>query len=68
MINVNSIHLEELAGILPTYVNQWVAISDASRIIAHGATYEEALAQVSDPESVVMLKVPPVDASLAPTA
>ena len=68
MINIKAFNLELLADTLPKYVNEWVAVSGTNEIVAHGATYETTIAQVSRPDEVMFLKVPPVDASLAPTA
>ena len=62
-----NIDLEKLAEELRLYAEQWVAISRENRIVAHGRTYGETLQRVRDPDGVVMVKVPPVDASLATT-
>jgi hypothetical protein len=64
---IQNIRLEGLAAELQRYAEQWVAISMESRIVAHGPTYGQTISQVRDPSKVVLLKVPPIDASLAPT-
>ncbi len=64
-IDPNKIDLSILADELGRYENQWVAVSEDSRIVASGPTYGEAVARVENKDAVVLLKVPPFDASLA---
>jgi hypothetical protein len=68
MKNVEDIDLEKVADEISQYAEQWVAISTENRIVAHGRTYREAIEKVRNPSEVVLLKVPPLDASLAPGA
>jgi len=49
------------------YEDEWVAISAENRIVAHGKTYADTIAQVENPEEVAMFRVPPLDATLAPS-
>ena len=68
MIDPNKIDLSQLAEELGRYENQWVAISEESRIVASGPSYEDTVRQVSQKDSVILLKVPPLSYSLAPSA
>jgi sirohydrochlorin ferrochelatase len=68
MINISKIDISKLASELRRLENQWVAISEDNRIVAKGSTYREAVERVSDPDKVVLLKVPSVKYSLAPAA
>lgn len=68
MIDTNKIDLSQLAEELSHYENQWVAISEESRIVASGPSYEDAIRKVSQKDAVVLLKVPPLGYSLAPSA
>jgi hypothetical protein len=67
MIDSNKIDLGSLADELVRYENQWVALSEDSQIVASGPTYSETVNRVERKDSVVLLKVPPLDASLAPS-
>ena len=66
MINTNNIQLGKLGKEMGKYENQWVAVTASSRIVAHGKSYGDAMKKVANPDEVVLLKVPPQDASLAP--
>jgi len=66
MIDINKVNLEKLAPELCTLQDKWVAISNENRIVASGYTYGEAMNQVKRPDDVILLKVPPVEYSLAP--
>lgn len=62
---VAHIDLGKLANDVSRYENQWIAVSAENNIVASGATYAEALARARGTD-VVLFKVPPLDASLAP--
>ena len=62
------IDLGKLSNELTKHENEWIAISLDNYIVASGSTYREVVEQVEDPASVVLFKVPPGDASLAPEA
>jgi hypothetical protein len=66
MIDPNRIDLSKLAEELGRFENQWVAISEENRILASGTSYQEVVNALPRPDAVVLLKVPPQDASLAP--
>ncbi len=68
MIDPNKVDLSQLAEELGRYENQWVAISEESRIVASGPSYEAAVRQVSQKDLVILLKVPPLNYNLAPSA
>jgi hypothetical protein len=53
---------------LKAYVSMWVAISNDNKIVGSGTTYDEALAATKSKVGIILLKVPPLDASLAPLA
>jgi len=63
-----NIDLSKLASKLSRYENLWIAITADNTIVASGKTYGETLDQVDEPERVVLFKVPPLDAALAPMA
>jgi ABC-type hemin transport system substrate-binding protein len=67
-IDPNKIDLALLAGELARYENLWVAVSEDNRIVASGASYSETIQRVEDKDTVVLLKVPPLRASLAPAS
>ena len=67
MIDPNKIDLSKIATELRRYEHQWVAISEDTRIVASGKTYGETAAKVPASEDVVLLKVPPLDYSFAPS-
>ncbi|MEK7193184.1 MAG: DUF5678 domain-containing protein [Patescibacteria group bacterium] len=66
MVNVNNIDLRKISQDLRSFENQWVAITEDTRIVASGPTYGETVRQVKEGSDVVLLKVPSFDASLAP--
>ncbi len=66
-IDPNKIDLSLLAGELARYENKWIAVSEDNRIVASGASYSETVGRVEERNAVVLLKVPPLYASLAPS-
>ena len=64
--NIQHIDLSKLAGELRQYERQWIAIAEDNRIVASGPTYGETVRKVVDADRVVLMKVPPLDYSLAP--
>ena len=67
-IDPNKIDLSSLADELVRYENQWIALSEDSHVVASGRTYGETVERVEHKDAVVLLKVPPLDASLAPSS
>jgi hypothetical protein len=65
-MQLNKIDLAKLAPELRRLENQWIAISEANKIVAHGKTYQEVQKKVSNPQQVILFKVPPLEYSLAP--
>lgn len=65
---LQNIDLGVLGKELRQYENKWVAISGESKIVSSGSTYAEAVRKTSSKDSVVLFKVPPLGASLAPSA
>jgi hypothetical protein len=68
MINLTKVNLEKLQRALRKHVGKWVAISGDNKIVSSAATYRKAVDKVSHPEDVVLFRVTPMDASIAPTA
>lgn len=66
MIDPNKIDTAKIANELRQYENEWVAISENNHIVASGLTYGETLKKVNQTDEVILLKVPPLDYSLAP--
>lgn len=63
---VKNIDLGKLQKELRRHENHWVAISSGNRIVGSGATYGEAVENAGKKE-VILFRVPPLDASLAPS-
>jgi hypothetical protein len=66
MLDIKKIDLGKLAKPLARYRDKWVAVSEENKIVANGGTYKETVDQVPLPEKVVLFRVTPPDASLAP--
>ena len=67
-IDFNNIDLSRLNNELRKFEKQWVAISNDNKIVANGVTYRETNQQARQKgmKAVVLLRVPPLDYSLAP--
>lgn len=68
IINISKINLESLSDELRRHERRWVAISAQNALVAHGKTYQEAVnkAKKKRIKNIVLLKVPPLNYSLAP--
>jgi hypothetical protein len=68
LLDINKIDLSKLAKELPRYESKWIAVSENNEIVASGDSYTGTMSEVRNEGPVILLKVPPVDASLAPYA
>lgn len=64
--HLQNVDLGKLGIELEKYENQWIAISSDNKIVANGRTYGETLDKLNETPAVVLYKVPPLGASLAP--
>lgn len=67
MIDVNKIDLGKLACELILYEGKWIAVSEENKIVSSGSTYGETVDRVKNTEKVILLKVPLLNYSLAPS-
>ena len=66
---MENISLENIQrDILLQYQNQWIAISKNNQVIANGSNYSEVVKKLSQDVGVALLKIPPLNLSLAPKA
>ncbi|MEK7626581.1 MAG: DUF5678 domain-containing protein [Patescibacteria group bacterium] len=65
---IQKIDLGLLQKELRKFENMWVAISGENKIIGSGSTYAETISKAGSREDVMLLRVPSLDASLAPSA
>ncbi|MEK7506298.1 MAG: DUF5678 domain-containing protein [Patescibacteria group bacterium] len=65
---IQKIDLGLLRKELRKFENMWVAISGENKIIGSGSTYAETIKKINSKEDIMLLRVPPLNASLAPSA
>ncbi|MBI2034015.1 MAG: hypothetical protein HYT13_02870 [Candidatus Liptonbacteria bacterium] len=65
-LNYENIDLSKLETELEHFQNKWIAISAQNKIVSSGRTYGEALEKARKEGEVVLFRVPPLDAYLAP--
>lgn len=63
---IKKLDLGKLNRKMRNYENKWIAISIQNTIVSSGNTYKEAVDQIKGGQDVILLKVPPLDASLTP--